>query len=127
MDHDADHIHLGKLKTFMKDFLTISRVTAEEFHAMAEKVRAGGSPQDALDEIRAEKEPAQEPEPVGIAGKPVDGQPADKPLELGADGKSEASKEADGAPAQTGGTDEAPAAGTAQAGSTEPPAAGSGA
>jgi hypothetical protein len=40
MDHDADHTHLTKLKTFRDDFLTLSGITIEQFHEMAEKRRA---------------------------------------------------------------------------------------
>lgn len=43
MDHDAMLRHVNKLKQFMADFLTMSQLTPEEFHTMAERVRAGES------------------------------------------------------------------------------------
>lgn len=41
MDHDADHTHLNKLRTFRDDFLTLSGLTLDQFHEMALKRRAG--------------------------------------------------------------------------------------
>lgn len=41
MDHDAMNTHVTKLKVFRDDFLTLSGLTAEQFHEMAENHRAG--------------------------------------------------------------------------------------
>jgi hypothetical protein len=41
MDHDADHTHLNKLRTFRDDFLTLSDLTMDQFHEMAERRRRG--------------------------------------------------------------------------------------
>lgn len=41
MDHDADHTHLNKLRTFRDDFLTLSGLTIDQFHEMAERRRSG--------------------------------------------------------------------------------------
>lgn len=77
MDHDAMWTHVQKLMKFRDDFLLLSKVTAVEFHAMAERVRAGGDPQDVLDEKRgaARGEPGRELEPVTGSDAPVSEQP----------------------------------------------------
>jgi hypothetical protein len=41
MDHDAMLIDVRKLKQFRDDFLTVSKMTPERLHEMAERVRAG--------------------------------------------------------------------------------------
>lgn len=43
MDHDAMWTHVQKLMKFRDDFLVLSKLTAEEFHLMADRVREGGA------------------------------------------------------------------------------------
>jgi hypothetical protein len=72
MDHDAMWTHVQKLMKFRDDFLVLSKVTADQFHAMAEAVRAG---KDPMDVVRGRDEVAEfdikagdiddDPEPLG--------------------------------------------------------------
>jgi hypothetical protein len=65
MDHDAMLTHVNKLKTFRDDFLVLSDMTMEEFHAKADEKRAENAKE------AAEKAAALVPPTEGTEVAPV--------------------------------------------------------
>jgi hypothetical protein len=105
MDHDAMWTHVQKLMKFRDDFLVLSKLTADEFHKMAERVRAGTDPADAMDEVKGSQKPAkfkesvQELKSIENADDGNDIDPNAKPVaaSVGLTGASESETGADGA------------------------------
>jgi hypothetical protein len=70
MDHDAMWTHVQKLMKFRDDFLVMSNLTADQFHAMADRVRAGEGIHDVAMDMHRIKfdeidDAADDPEPLG--------------------------------------------------------------
>lgn len=154
MDHEADHTHLVKLKTFRDDFLVLSGITMEQMHEMAERRRAaiknGTDPRSVESlELTEKVEPIEshtsdvsieQHQDVADHVKEVSeavaslqqGQDAMKPAVLWVEGNQAAlealltgSHAAAEAITEAGAADTASGDKTAQAGSTTAPAAGS--
>jgi hypothetical protein len=82
MDHDAMWTHVRKLMKFRDDFLVMSKMTADEFHEMAEKARAEQKAKDAepISESAASapsgSDGTEDPDGGKIAPAGVSGDPA---------------------------------------------------